>query len=289
MKHIIPYLWFDHQAETAVELYTSVFPGSRSGSVTHFSASSAEASGMPAGSVLSVAFELGGQPMVAINGGPYYQFSPATSFFVNCTTVAELDRIWEALLPGGSVLMELGKYAFSERYGWIEDRFGVSWQIMLSSEQPLIVPCLLFTHKRYGQAESAINFYTAALPASAIEAIERLEDGKILYSSFTLHGQRFVAMESNADHAFTFTPAISFLVECETQAEVDRLWEAFGGGVYMPCGWLTDRFGVTWQIVPAELFGLIGHEDAAKAERAMQAMLKMQKIDLAEIRRAFNE
>jgi predicted 3-demethylubiquinone-9 3-methyltransferase (glyoxalase superfamily) len=290
MKNIIPNLWFNDQAETAAELYTSIFPASHIDSVSRYRESGAQASGMPAGSVLSVSFELDGQPMAAINGGPYYKFSPAISFFINCRTVNELDQIWALLLPGGSVLMELGQYPFSERYGWLTDRFGVSWQLMLSSEQTRIVPCLLFTRERYGQAEEAINFYTAALPDSAIEAIERLEDGKVLYSAFTLHGQRFTAMESDLDHAFTFTPAISFLITCESQEEVDRLWETFGeGGLYMPCGWLTDRFGVTWQIDPAELFDLINNEDTVKAERAMQAMLKMHKIDLAELRRAFND
>lgn len=289
MKHIIPYLWFNDQAETAAELYTSVFPGSRIDSISRYRESGAEVSGMPAGSVLSVSFELGGLPMVALNGGPYYNFTPAISFFVNCKTAEEVDAIWERLLPGGSVLMELGKYPFSEHYGWLADRFGVSWQLMLSSEQPLIVPNLLFTGERYGQAEPAINFYTATLPASATEVIERLEDGKVLYAAFTLHGQRFTAMESNLDHAFTFSPAISFLAECDTQDEVDRFWDILGqGGEYMDCGWLTDRFGVTWQVVPSELFDLINSEDTAKAERAMQAMLKMKKIDIAALRRAFN-
>jgi predicted 3-demethylubiquinone-9 3-methyltransferase (glyoxalase superfamily) len=289
MKHISPYLWFNNEAEAAVELYTSTFPESRVDSVSRYRDSGAEASGMSVGSVLSMEFEIGGQHMVAINGGPYYSFSPAVSFFVYCKTAAELDRIWERLSPGGSVLMELGQYPYSERYGWLVDRFGVSWQLMLSSERPLIVPCLLFTREHYGQAEPAIDFYTSTLPASAVEILERQEDGKILFSSFSLHNQRFVAMESDLDHEFTFTPAISFLIECDTQAEVDRYWEAFGeGGTTMPCGWLTDRFGVTWQIVPAELFDLINNEDTVKAERAMQAMLKMQKIDLSEIRRAFD-
>lgn len=287
MKRIIPYLWFNDQAETAAELYTSIFPDSCIDSVSRYHESGAEVSGMPAGSVLSVSFELGGQTMVALNGGPYYSFSPAVSFFVNCKTAEELDNIWERLLPGGSVLMELGKYPYSERYGWLTDRFGVSWQLMLSSEQPLLVPNLLFTGERYGQAEQAINFYTALLPSSAIDVIERQEDGKVLYSAFTLHGQRFTAMESDLEHNFTFTPAISFLLECDTQEEIDRLWEALGeSGEYMDCGWVTDRFGVTWQVVPVELFDLINDEDVTKAERAMQAMLMMKKIDLAELRRA---
>jgi len=289
MKRIIPYLWFNDQAETAAELYTSIFPASRIDSVSRYHESGAEVSGMPAGSVLSVAFELGGLTMVALNGGPYYNFSPAISFFVNCKTAEELDQIWERLLPGGEVLMELGSYPYSERYGWLTDRFGVSWQLMLSSEQPLIVPCLLYTQEHYGQAEPALNFYVSEIPSSNVDVIERKDDGKVLYSAFNLHSQRFTAMESELDHAFTFTPAISFLLECDTQQEVDHFWEAFGaGGEYMPCGWLTDRFGVTWQIVPAELFDLINDYDPVRSERAMQAMLKMQKIDLAALQRAFN-
>lgn len=287
MKSILPYLWFNNQAEAAVDFYTAIFPDSKINSVSLYRSDGAEASGQPEGSVMSISFDLAGLSMVALNGGPYYNFTPAVSFFVNCSTAEELDRIWTSLSAGGSVLMELGSYPFSERYGWLADQYGVSWQLMLSSESQMIVPSLMFSGDRYGQAEPAINLYTAAIPGSAIRVLERQPDGKVLYSSFMLHGQLFTAMENDFEHGFTFTPAISFLLECESQEEVDRLWdEMTAGGEIVQCGWIVDRFGVSWQIVPAELFTLLQDEDAEKAARVMQAMLQMKKIDVAALRAA---
>lgn len=287
MKNIIPYLWFDNQAGDAAEFYTQVFPDSRILSTSRFREANAAVAGQTAGSVMSVSFTLSGLEMVALNGGPYYSFTPAISFFVHCRDNEEFDRIWDKLFTDGQILMERGQYPFSEQYGWLIDRFGVSWQIMLSAEPVKIVPSLLFTNPRYGQAEPAINLYTATIPESGVRLIERQPDGKVLYASFTLHGQLFTAMESDLDHKFTFTPAISFLLNCDSQAEVDQLWdELTAGGVIEQCGWIQDRFGVSWQIVPGELFDLIQDEDPVKAERAMLAMLQMKKIDLEKLRQA---
>jgi predicted 3-demethylubiquinone-9 3-methyltransferase (glyoxalase superfamily) len=152
-----------------------------------------------------------------------------------------------------------------------------------------ITPVLWFNHT----AEEAAAFYTGLLPDSRIDSIWRSPAetpsgpaGMVLTVDFTLNGQRVQGLNGGAD--FRFNEAISFVIECEDQAEVDRLWEALtaDGGEPGPCGWLKDRFGLSWQIVPRRLNELVGDPDPERARRAMEAMLKMGKIDVAELERA---
>lgn len=119
MNRIVPHLWFDNQAEQAVELYTSVFPNSRVVRTHRYSEAGARVSGKPAGSVMTITFELDGQPFVALNGGPHFQLSEAVSFMVTCNTQEELDALWGRLAQGGT----------EQPCGWLKDRFGLSWQI----------------------------------------------------------------------------------------------------------------------------------------------------------------
>lgn len=292
MQKIIPHLWFDNQAEEAMYFYTSIFHHSKVGTVTRYG----EAGPGPLGSVMTASFELEGQPFVALNGGPYFTFSPAISFFVNCGTQEEVDALWKKLSAGGTVLMELGKYPFSEQYGWLEDRFGVSWQLNLASHTPKITPAFLFVGEHHGKAEEAIHFYVSLFEHSSLIRIERYgadeeaPEGTVKFALFSLSGQHFIAMESNREHPFTFTPAISFLVNCQTQQEVDQWWETFSlGGEQENCGWLRDKYGVSWQIVPTVLGELLSDPDPAKSQRVMQAMLQMRKIDIKTLQRAYEQ
>ena len=153
-----------------------------------------------------------------------------------------------------------------------------------------ITPFLWFD----GNAEEAANFYVSLLPGSHIETVMRspadnpsTPAGAVLVVDFTLAGQRFTALNGGPD--FAFTEAVSFVIDCEDQAEVDRLWDALiaGGGSPSQCGWLKDRYGLSWQIIPRQLGEILGSPDAEGSRRAMEAMLKMTKIDVAELRRAF--
>jgi predicted 3-demethylubiquinone-9 3-methyltransferase (glyoxalase superfamily) len=150
-----------------------------------------------------------------------------------------------------------------------------------------ITPFLWFD----GKAEEAMNFYVSVFKDSKVLSIARYGEagpgpkGTVMTAAFELRGQKFVAL--NGGPQFTFTAAISFVVNCETQAEVDHYWQKLGaGGQPNRCGWLTDRYGVTWQIVPTILPQLLSDPDAAKARRIMQAMLKMNKLDIAALERA---
>src|SRR5262249_25459297 len=149
-------------------------------------------------------------------------------FFVNCETEEEVDGLWNRLSEGGRVLMELDTYPFSKKFGWVADKFGVSWQLSLAGSAQTIDPFFLFVGKQHGKAEEAMNFYSSLFKHSSILNIARYGagqeeiEGTVVHAVFSLNGQEFMAMESNREeHLFTFTPAISFLVNCETQEEVD--------------------------------------------------------------------
>jgi predicted 3-demethylubiquinone-9 3-methyltransferase (glyoxalase superfamily) len=294
MKEITPCLWFDKNAEEAVNFYVSTFNNSRIGNVNRYGKSGANVSGQPEGSVMTVTFRLEGQPFLALNGGPEFKFSPAVSFFVSYKTEKEIDDLWKKLSDGATVLMELGKYPFAEKFGWLQDRFGISWQLMISDRQQKIVPFLTFVGDQFGKAEEAINLYTSLFPNSGVERIERYakgehdKEGAIKHGVFKINGQNFMAMESSRSHQFTFTLAISFIVNCETQAEVDHFWEKLSqGGEQQPCGWLQDKFGVSWQITPVVLPELLQDPDRNKAEKVMKAMLQMKKIDINKLKQAY--
>lgn len=145
-----------------------------------------------------------------------------------------------------------------------------------------------------GRAEEAAQFYTSLFPDSRIDDVSRApgdnpstKAGEVLLVTFTLAGQRFVGI--NGGPQFPFTEAVSFQIDCEDQGEVDRYWEALveGGGGHGQCGWLKDRFGMSWQVVPREIGAYLGGPDPAGAARAMEAMLKMQKLDVAKLREAY--
>ena len=153
-----------------------------------------------------------------------------------------------------------------------------------------ITPYLWFDN----QAEEAANFYTSLFKNSKILSASRYGEGgpgpagSVMTISFQLDGQEFVAL--NGGPEFKFTEAISLFVNCETQEEVDWLWEKFTeGGEEGPCGWLKDKYGLSWQIIPAGLVTMLSSADAAKSQRAMQAMLAMKKIDLAKIKLAYEQ
>jgi len=145
-----------------------------------------------------------------------------------------------------------------------------------------------------GNAEEAANYYVSIFKNSTIDGYMRNgseapnEEGSVLGVNFTLEGQEFIAL--NGGPHFTFTPAISLFVTCESQQEVDEIWGKMSeGGKELQCGWITDKFGLTWQIIPSRLGELLGDSDRNKAGNAMKAMMGMVKIDVAELERAFAE
>lgn len=292
MQKIKSCLWYDHQAEEATNFYVSIFKDAEVLRVDRYGENTP---GEP-GTVMSTSFRIANQEFMTINGGPHFTFTPAVSYFVTSQDEADVNRIWTALSDGGSVLMPLGEHPFSAKFGWTNDKYGVSWQVSVGGEGQTVTPFLMFTGPHHGQAAEAIDFYVSLFENSRVLEINRWEkggpepEGTVQRAVFSLFGETFMAIESNHGHDFTFNGANSFFVNCATAEEVDRLWDALtaDGGEPSHCGWLTDKFGVTWQIVPELLGTLMADEDRDKANRVVQAMLQMAKIDSAKLLEAYD-
>ena len=294
MQKITPFLWFDHQAEQASHFYSTVFRNSNLGQVTYYGDSGPG----PVGSVMTVSFELEGLQFTALNGGPIFKFTPAVSFFVNCATEGELDEIWGKLSAKGSILMTLQSYPFSDKFGWVADHFGVNWQLNLADRVQKIAPFLMFVGQQHGRAEEAIKLYTSIFDNSSINQITRHgpgtdgQPGTVMHAIFHLHGVEFMAIDSQYEHQFEFTEAISFQVSCDSQQEVDYFWDRLGDGgdeSAQQCGWLKDRYGLSWQIVPKILLDLLNDPDSQKAKRGTEAMLKIKKIEISCLLEAYSQ
>ncbi len=291
-RKIVPFLWYDREAGEAANLYLHALPDSSIRSVTTLTET-------PSGTVKIYAADLWDSEFHLMSAGPEFKFTPAISFLVACSSVAEVDSIWQKLSPEGSVLMELGSYPFSERFGWLQDKYGVSWQMMLfPGDQPIrqrMIPFLMFTGQQFGRAEEAIRFYASIFPNSGVEEIQYYEKGEepnqpgtVKFAEFTLHGQSFAAIDSSYEHGFTFNEAISFVVNCETQEEIDYYWEKLSADPEAEmCGWLKDRFGVSWQIVPTIMCEMQQTNDPTRLTRLTRAFLQMKKFDIAALERAY--
>lgn len=288
-QKIYPCLWFDGQAEQAAGFYTALFPASRVSRTARVTESVAKASGQQAGSVLTVDFELDGHRVLALNGGPHFKFTPALSFFVCRNDEQEIDRLWASLSSGGELRMPLDRYPWAEKYGWTADRFGVEWQLMLSPGKQKIAPAFLFVREQFGKGQEAIDFYRSVFRNSEIESIARDEATKsVQHCAFSLEGTDFALMEGPGEHNFTFTPAFSLVVDCQDQAEIDAYWSKLSdGGTTEQCGWLKDKYGVSWQVVPSSLGSLISQP--GKADKVMAALMGMHKLDMGILEAAGND
>ncbi len=293
MQKIVPHLWFDGDAETAAKLYTELIPGAAIGRVTRYGKAGFAQHGQPEGRAMTVEVDLAGTRMVLLNGGPHFRSTPAVSYVVTLEAAADVERAWAGLAEGGTALLPLGATPWSPNYGWLQDRFGVSWQIVQGSGGGTVTPSLLFTGQVAGQAEAAIAHYTAVFPTSERLGVRRHEgDGKdapgtLKHAEFRLFGQRFMASDSALEHTFGFSPANSFLVLCADQDEVDRYWQALSAVPEAErCGWLADRFGVSWQIVPQRFVELMADPDATRVARVTEAFMAMGKLEIAALERA---
>jgi predicted 3-demethylubiquinone-9 3-methyltransferase (glyoxalase superfamily) len=289
-ERIAPFLWFAYNAEEAMNFYISCFKNSQITSKSYYNEEAAKASGQAKDSLMAASFTLNDQEFMVLNGGPVFEFNPSISLFVNCETEQETDELWNKFSDEGRVLMEYKTYPFSKKYGWIQDKFGLSWQLNFTETTQKIAPCLMFTGKQAGRAEQAMNYYMSLFKNSGVQVLARYEhgegdvEGNIKHARFTLNDEDFIAMDSHIQNDFSFTPAVSFMVFCKTQAEIDYFWNNLtNGGKEIECGWLEDKFGISWQIVPEKLNQLLSDPDPAKAKKAMHAMLQMKKLVIAEL------
>lgn len=280
---IIPHFWYDNEAKEAAEFYVSAFgQNSKITDVTTIHDT-------PSGSADIVSFVILGQEFMAISAGPLFKINPSISFHVKCKTVAEVDEIWEKLSLGGTALMDLGDYPFSKRYGWIQDKFGVSWQVIYTEGdfEQRITPAFMFTKDVCGKAEEAINYYASIFPDAEAQILARYapgeepdEEGTVKYAQFILAGQEFGAMDSAWSHDFTFNEAVSLIINCKDQAEINYFWDMLSAVPEAEqCGWIKDKYGISWQIIP-EIMGELMSKDP---EKTTPVMLKMKKIIIEDL------
>ncbi|TSC84276.1 MAG: 3-demethylubiquinone-9 3-methyltransferase [Parcubacteria group bacterium Gr01-1014_13] len=292
MQKITPNLWYNKEAKEAAEFYVSVFPDSKINSLRTLR-------NTPSGDTDVVSFELLGYKFMSISAGPFFKFNPSVSFLVTCQSKEEVDNFWKKLSPGGKVMMELGEYPFSKHYGWTADKYGVSWQIMLADEhyqfKQKLTPTLMFVGENAGKAEEAMTFYASIFPDSKVGGIARYpagmdpeKEGTVMHGAVVLAGQEFFAMDSAREHKFAFNEAISFIVNCDTQEEIDYFWEKLSAVPESEqCGWLKDKYGFSWQIVPNIMDEMMKDNDEEKLARVTEAFLKMKKFDIAKLKEAY--
>ncbi|MFL5740077.1 MAG: VOC family protein [Flavisolibacter sp.] len=295
---IIPHLWYDQQAKEAAKFYCSIFPDSSITNITVLH-------NTPSGDCDVVSFQLSGQPFMAISAGPIFKFNPSISFIVNFDPAKDreaqekLNASWKKLSEGGKALMPLGEYPFSKRYGWIQDKFGLSWQLHLANPgaepRPFIIPALSFVGTVAGKAEEATEYYISVFKNSKRGNILRYpggmephKEGTVMFTDFMIENQWFAAMDSAEQHQFTFNEAVSFLVNCNSQEEIDDYWEKLSA---LPqseqCGWCKDQYGLSWQISAAIMGEMMGNGSQQQIDRLTQTFLKMKKIDLKKLKEAY--
>ena len=278
---ITPAIWCDGTADEAAQFYTDVF---RDTSIAE------QAPGIAA------TVSIHGFKLSLINGGNQYAPNPSISCILNFDPLLfggeeqardYLDELYERLSTGG-VLMELGEYPFSPRYAWVRDRFGMTWQLMLTDPdgdpRPFVIPSFMFGGTNHAHAEEAKDAWIALFDNARRGALYRYEEGgpldagTVMFTDFTLRGTWIAATDSGTFHDFTFTPGVSMIVSCRDQEEIDRYWAGLSAVPEAErCGWCVDRWGVSWQVVPHNIAELMA--DAATRDK----ILHMGKIDLAKL------
>lgn len=287
---ITPCIWFDNEAEEAVKFYSQLFENSKVNRIIRYGKEGFEYHHKQEGSVMTVEFELNGQSFLALNGGPDFKPNESISLFVYCESEQRINFLYEKLSEGGSINMPLDKYDWSPKYAWVKDKFGVSWQLdieAINSPQK-IVPSLLFVNDKYALVKDAINHYTSIFPNSKI-LMEYPTEDYLLFAQIKLNGYLLNLMSGGKMiHNFDFNDALSLIISCDTQDEIDYYWNKLTeDGKEVQCGWLKDKFGVSWQVVPKILNELIA--DPKKSSKTMNAIFQMVKLDIKKLMEASNE
>lgn len=290
MQKIIPHLWFDKDVKKAIELYTSVFPGSKINSVNTIKDT-------PSGDCDIISFRIMDLEFMAIGAGPEFKFTPAFSFLINFdpsqnpNAETDIQKVWDGISEGGEALMPVGEYPFAKKYGWIKDKYGLTWQLMLTNPdgepRPQVIPFMTFVQGNAGKAAEARDYYISIFKNSKKgsemkypDGMDPEKEGNLMFADFMLENQWFAIMESaNEGHKFNFNESVSLMVNCKDQEEIDFFWEKLSAVPESEqCGWLKDKYGVSWQIIPENMREFMTPETT-------QAFLKMKKIDINELKR----
>ncbi|EPE62478.1 3-demethylubiquinone-9 3-methyltransferase family protein [Exiguobacterium sp. S17] len=289
---IIPCIWFEQDVEAIADWYVSVFPDS-------FVDYTTKLIDTPPGETTVVTVSLFGQFFQLLGAGTLKERNPSFSYMVSLPTSEEVDTLWDKLSDGADVLTPLDTYDFSERYGWLKDKHGVSWQIMHNGGMDIqtVTPCLLFVGEAFGRAEAAMDDWVTVFPDSYVldDQLIRYDkddgielEGKLNYARFVLSGREFVVMDSAEHHQFAFNEMQSLIAFCETQEQINAHWDELSSVPEAEqCGWLQDRYGVSWQIVPWEMEEMLTTGTPEQLARVTAAFLPMKKIELTELRKVY--
>ena len=293
MSRVGSCLWFNDDAEEAVLFYLDVFGDGKVVEKQPYVVKTP--SELPVGSTMTADFELLGHSFVALNGGPHFTPNPSISFMVHRSSKQEISRLWERLADGGKVLMPLGEYPFSKWYGWVQDKYGFSWQLILplvpegeGNPRPPIVVSHLFSGDVCGKAQEAMQFYTSVFGDAKIGDVHRYGPGQepnspdsLMLGDFKLLGQWFACMDSALQHDFSFNEAVSHIVLCTDQEEINYYYDKLSAVPEAEmCGWLKDQYGVSWQLTTKEVNELVSDT------QAMSALMDMKRLDLKALRQA---
>ncbi|BAU96333.1 3-demethylubiquinone-9 3-methyltransferase [Corynebacterium suranareeae] len=297
MQKIIPNIWCQGTADQAADFYLNAFSDFPGGvevlsTVTYPETGLFDFQEPFAGKTLTVDLAIAGFRIILINAGEEFTPNASISLMMNFDAVRDpharkhLDVVWERLLDGGTALMPVDKYPFSEYYGWVQDKYGVSWQLMLSSSEsepgPSVIPMLLFGGAAQNKAAEAQEYYVDVFPHSRLgdRAVYGQPTGPataeaLMFSQFQLDGQWIFAMDSGVDQDFSFNEGVSLMYESHGQEELDAMWDALSADpTAEACGWLKDKFGVSWQIVPDNM------EELMASPGAFEKLLSMKKIEI---------
>ena len=315
---LIPSFWCNANAEEAAQFYAAAIPGAGVGSIVRYPTEGLLDFQKPmAGQPLTVDVELPGLRVSLINAGPEFRPNPSVGLMATFepsaygsveAAGAALDAVHDALIDGGSTLMPLDAYPFAPRYAWVEDRFGVSWQLMVgrsaegaphdaptsdadasvadSAAQPTVIPALMFCGDAQNRCTEATDLYVRTLPGSRViarhtypQATGPATADSVMFSLVELTGQPVAAMDSGVEQSFTFTEGGSLIARADGQAQLDAWWAALSSVPESEqCGWCKDAHGLSWQIVPANL------DELMTAPGAYGRLMGMGKIDIETLR-----
>lgn len=294
MEKLVPHFWFDTEAEEAVNFYMSLFENSEMLVVQ-------ELEGIPSGeNTVAYEFNLAGQHFAALNGGPSFKINPSISMTVLGDTKEDVQTLWDQLIEGGKALMPLQEYEFSEFYGWVEDKYGLSWQLISSEGMKYnqkIIPSLMFSGTVTGKARDAMTYYTNIFQNGKILDVHEYEKGQanipeaeIAHATFEIMDMEMIAADNAEETDYEFNEGVSLMLLCVTQAEIDYYWDKLSAAPEAEqCGWLKDKFGVSWQIVPMNLSELLSTGTRKQINAVTEDFLQMEKINLEKLERTWEK
>lgn len=268
---IYPCIWCNNNAREMADYYCGIFPETR----------------ISEENPLVVMLEMFGQKIMLLNGGDIYKPNMTISLMFMAMVESEVEEIWDSLIQGGESIMALDAYPFSRKYGWVQDKYNVSWQLYTARAPSHIiqkvVPTLMFTGAVNGRATEAAQLYTSLFPHSEMRGMMHYDPSSgepatnVQHGEFMINDYLLMMMDSSLEFDFTFSEGMSIIVECNYQEEIDDYWSilTFNGGEESRCGWLKDQFGISWQLVPTQL-----DEWMSKSPKVMEELMKMNKPDL---------